>query len=255
VQPLQSAPTPAWGGRIVYIAPSEGKSIWDARYLMRWADSYRFTRLPTGEVIRGSGSAVIFADMIKTIGEDAPKAILFSAVGSVLVILAAFRFRRQAWGVFLPWLLGVCGLLAYLHVSGTKLNFLNFVSIPITIGIGAEYGHNIMQRYRSAGPGKVYHVAVETGGAVILCSLTTTIGYLALTLSANQGIRGFGLASAVGEITCVLGAVLILPAGLFWIEQRSGLGNLGIAAAFHQRQHHFSLGLRQPGQEAALRGF
>ncbi|HNS99542.1 MAG TPA: MMPL family transporter [Polyangiaceae bacterium] len=207
-------------GRIVFIVPKEGFSVWDAHYLMRWADSYRSTPLPTGEVIKGSGSAVIFADMIKTVGEDAPKAITVSAAGSILVILLAFRFRRQAWGVFLPWLGGVAGLLAFLYFANIKLNFLSFVTIPITIGIGAEYAHNLMQRYRIEGPERVYRVVVETGGAVILCALTTTLGYLALTLSINRGIVSFGLAAAVGEVICTLAAVLVLPAFLFWFADR-----------------------------------
>jgi uncharacterized membrane protein YdfJ with MMPL/SSD domain len=207
-------------GRIVYIVPKDGFSVWDAHYLMRWADSYRYTTLPTGEVIKGSGSAVIFADMIETVGEDAPKAIAVSAAGSILVILLAFRFRRQAWGVFLPWLGGIAGLLAFLYFADIKLNFLNFVTIPITIGIGAEYAHNLMQRYRIEGPEQVYRVVVETGGAVILCALTTTLGYLALTLSINRGIVSFGLAAAVGELTCTLAAVLVLPAFLFWLADR-----------------------------------
>ncbi|MCU0656434.1 MAG: MMPL family transporter, partial [Polyangiaceae bacterium] len=202
-------------GRIVYIVPATGSSVWDARYLMRWADSFRSTTLPGGETILGSGSAVIYADMIRTIGEDTPRAIAFSALGSVLVILLAFRFERAAWGVFLPWLMGISGLIAFLQLSSIKLNFLNFVALPITIGIGAEYAHNMMQRCRSEPPERLYHATVETGGAVILCSLTTTIGYLALTLSINQGIRSFGLAAAVGELTCVLAAVLVLPAALF----------------------------------------
>jgi uncharacterized protein len=207
-------------GRIVYIVPKDGFSVWDAHYLMRWADSYRYTTLPNGEVIKGSGSAVIFADMIKTVGEDAPKAIVVSAAGSILVILLAFRFRRQAWGVFLPWLGGIAGLMAFLYFADIKLNFLNFVTVPITIGIGAEYAHNIMQRYRIEGPERLYRVVVETGGAVVLCSLTTTLGYLALTLSINRGIMSFGLSAAIGEIACVLAAVLVLPAFLFWMADR-----------------------------------
>jgi uncharacterized protein len=207
-------------GRIVYIVPKSGFSVWDAHYLIRWAKSFRYTKLPTGEVIKGSGSSVIFADMIQTVVDDAPKAIAFSALGSILVILLAFRFHRHAWGVFLPWLLGICGLITFLYFKQIKLNFLNFVTLPITIGIGAEYAHNLMQRYRSEGPEKVYRVVVETGGAVILCSLTTTIGYFALTLSINHGIVSFGLAAGVGEITCILAAVLILPAFLFWSAQR-----------------------------------
>jgi hypothetical protein len=203
-------------GRIVYIVPASGFSVWDATYLMRWADSFRYTKLPTGETIKGSGRAVIFADMIRTIGEDAPKAIAVSALGSILVIIVAFRGKLHALGVFVPWLIGVAGLVAFLQIRGIKLNFLNFVSLPITIGIGAEYAHNLMQRYRVEGDRGLYRVVVETGGAVILCSLTTTIGYLALLRSINHGIVSFGLAAAVGELSCVLAAVVFLPAFLTW---------------------------------------
>jgi predicted RND superfamily exporter protein len=208
-------------GNIVFIVPKSGESVWDAKYLLRWADSFREIPLPTGEVIQGSGRAVIFADMIKTVGEDAPKAISVSAIGSVIVILIAFGFQRAAFGVFLPWLLGVAGLLAFMFLKDIKLNFLNFVTLPITIGIAAEYAHNLMQRYRAEGPDKLYSVVTETGGAVVLCSLTTTIGYLALMLSINRGIVSFGLAAAVGEVICVLAAVLFLPAFLFAMRRRA----------------------------------
>lgn len=206
-------------GRIVYIAPTKGFSVWDAHYLMRWADSFRSVTLPNGEVIKGSGQAVIFADMIKTIGEDAPKAIIISAAGSILIIIVAFRGKAHALGVFVPWLVGVAALVAFLELKHIKLNFLNFVSLPITIGIGAEYAHNLMQRYRLEGDRNLYSVVVQTGGAVVLCSMTTTIGYLALLRSINRGIVGFGLSAALGEITCVLAAVLMLPSFLQWRAQ------------------------------------
>jgi predicted RND superfamily exporter protein len=208
-------------GRIVYIAPATGESVWDAKYLMRWADSFRYVKLPNGEVIKGSGRPVIFADMIRTIGEDAPKAILVSSLGTILVLLVAFRGSKLSLGVFLPWLVGITALVGFLYLKDIRLNFLNFVAIPITIGIGAEYAHNVMQRYRSEGEGRLRHVITETGGAVTLCSITTTLGYLALLMSINRGIRGFGLAAAVGEITCLCAAVLWLPALLVWRERKA----------------------------------
>src|SRR5690606_13221455 len=33
-------------GRIVYISPTRGESVEDAKYLMRWADAFRETTLP-----------------------------------------------------------------------------------------------------------------------------------------------------------------------------------------------------------------
>ena len=208
-------------GRIVYIAPKQGFSVWDAKYLMRWADSFRHVTLPNGEVIRGSGRAVIFADMIKTIGEDAPRAILVSALGTIVVILVAFRGSALALGVFVPWLLGVASLIAFLYLKGIQLNFLNFVAIPITVGIGAEYAHNMLQRYRLEGPGRLRQVVLATGGALTLCSLTTSVGYFALLFSINRGIHSFGLSAAVGELVCLAATVLWLPAVLALVERRS----------------------------------
>ena len=34
-----------------------------------------------------------------------------------------------------------------------KLNFLNFVALPISIGAGADYAVNMMERVRLAGAG------------------------------------------------------------------------------------------------------
>jgi len=209
-------------GRIVYIAPKEGRSVWDGRYLELWADSFRTIALPNGEVIRGSGRAVIFADMLKAVVEDAPKAIAASLFGTVLVVLVAFRGRRASLGVLATLLLGVTGMVAFLAIRQIKLNFLNFVALPITFGIGVDYAVNVMQRTRTDGIAKIHHTIVETGGAVVLCSMTTTLGYLSLTLSANNAIVTFGLAAAAGEIACILAAVLVMPAVLIWISQKKG---------------------------------
>jgi predicted RND superfamily exporter protein len=159
---------------------------------MRWADSFRHVKLPNGDVIHGSGRAVIFADMIHSVGQDAPRAIFASALGTILVILIAFRGSRLALGVFVPWLVGIASLVAFMFLNEIRLNFLNFVAIPITIGIGAEYAHNMMQRYRFEGRGKLRHVVRATGGALMLCSLTTSIGYFALLFSINKGIHSCG---------------------------------------------------------------
>jgi predicted RND superfamily exporter protein len=60
----------------------------------------------------------------------------------------------------------------------------------------------------------------ETGGAVILCSLTTTLGYLALVRSMNFAVRSLGIAAFLGEMCCLLVSVLLLPALLLWIDSR-----------------------------------
>jgi uncharacterized protein len=198
-------------GRVVYIVPSEGRSVYDAKYLMYWADAFREVKLPNGEVILGSGDPVIFSDMLIAIAEEAPKAIALSFVGTLAVILVAFRGRKAAWITLGTLMLGLAWLVGFLDLEHIKLNFLNFVALPISIGVGADYALNMMARREKEQGANLERVIVETGGAVILCSLTTTLGYVALTLSINRAVRGFGMVAAVGEVTTLLAAVLVLP--------------------------------------------
>jgi predicted RND superfamily exporter protein len=207
-------------GRIVYIAPREGRSVWDAHYLELWANSFRSVTLPSGEVIRGSGRAVIWSDMLRAVREDAPKAIGTSLAGTLLVVLLAFRARRSSWAVMGTLLLGVAWLAAFVCLRDIKMNFLNFVAVPITFGVGADYALNMMRRFRIEDPSNARQVIVETGGAVVLCSLTTTLGYLALMFSVNQAIVSFGQVAAAGEVTTLVAGVLVLPAALIWRKRR-----------------------------------
>ncbi|MGZ3452159.1 MAG: efflux RND transporter permease subunit [Polyangiales bacterium] len=213
-------------GRIVYIAPVEHESVRDVRYLRRWADAYREVKLPNGEVIHGSGRAVIFADMIESVMSESPKAIVLSFLGTALVVAIAFSRGNKGWRaaslVLLALILGIAWMGGSFAALSTKINFLNFIAVPITFGIGVDYAINVVNRWRLEGPGKVLHTVRETGGAVVLCSLTTILGYMALLRSINRAVRSFGLAAVIGEVTCIFAALIVLPAILILIDRRQG---------------------------------
>ncbi len=205
-------------GRILYISPLSGGLTADAHYLLRWADSFRKTVLPDGSVIYGSGRAVIYADMWNAILSDVPRAVAVSFVATLCVIALAFRQRRATVIVMLALLVGVFWTVGAFALTSVKLNFLNFIALPVTFGIGVDYAVNVYQRYHDLGD--PLEVLRRTGGAVILCSLTTLLGYLALVGSVNYGVRSLGRAAVAGEISCLLAAVLVLPAALLWWDRR-----------------------------------
>ena len=211
-------------GRVVYVLPTEGKSVRDLKYLLHWADSYRKTTLPSGEVIYGSGRSVIFADMLEAVIVEGPKAALFAVLATILVVVVVFnrgqRNMRATALVVGSLASGLSWMGALLAFNGVRINFLNFIAIPITIGIGVDYAINMVHRWRLQGSGHIPLIVRETGGAVILCSLTTTLGYLALMRSVNPAVRSFGLAAAFGEAACLLAVMLFLPAVLRLLEPR-----------------------------------
>src|SRR5205823_2522583 len=91
---------------------------------------------------------------------------------------------------------------------------LDFVALPITLGLGIDYAINIAHRH-DHGAGCDPIITLRTSGsAVFVCSLTTMIGYGSLLVSDNLAIRGFGTASLIGEVACVLTALVLVPAML-----------------------------------------
>lgn len=216
-------------GRLVYIKPIEA---WaqrtakpgapeDGRYLLRWAASYRKTVLPDGSVVLGSGRAVIYADMLEGVLEAVPGATLAAILAVMLIAFVAFRLRRATFYVLGSLAIGIGWMAGIVVLFDISLNFLNFVALPVTFGIGVEYAVNVMYRYGREGRRSAVKVLRETGGAVVLCSATTILGYAALTGSINGAVRSLGVVAVIGEITTLLSAMLVLPAMLIWMDGES----------------------------------
>ena len=209
-------------GRLVVVEPKPSKST-DIRYLIQYSSSFRETRLPSGKVVRGSGRAVIFSDILQAVVRDIPRAVSLSLALTLLTVLITFRKGgRHALSVLFALLVGVAGEVIFLYFADVKINFLNFAALPITFGIGVDYAINVVQRYRADGSRDVLAALRTTGGAVVLCSLTTMLGYLALVGSHNRAIRSLGTIAVVGEVSCLLAAVLVLPSLWFLVERRRG---------------------------------
>jgi predicted RND superfamily exporter protein len=151
---------------------------------------------------------------------DIPKAVSLSLGLTLLTVL--ITFRKGGWhalAVIFTLLVGVAGEVVFLDFANVKINFLNFAALPITFGIGVDYAVNVAQRYRADGAQDILAALRTTGGAVVLCSLTTMLGYLALLGSHNRAIRSLGTIAVVGEVSCLLAAVIVLPALWLLVER------------------------------------
>jgi predicted RND superfamily exporter protein len=194
-------------GRLVLANTGDGVDTWNLNDLRRFAAAVRGLQLD-GDVQVG-GPAFIFSDMLDAMYRDGPRATVATAIGSTLIVLL-LGVRRYAGPTLFCGALGTLSMVALASLMGLKINFLDFVALPITIGVGIDYAVNIAARARQGTNAGV--VIGATGSAVLLASYTTTVGYGSLLLSRNRGIHSFGLAAMLGELTCLSVALIVAPA-------------------------------------------
>jgi len=191
-------------------------SLSDGHNLLRIANSTDNVELPDGSRVLTASRSTIFAEMIRSMERDGPLATGASFVAVAFVVLFATSNRRGTIAVLASLVLGVLWMLGWASWTGEKLNFLNFIALPITFGIGSEYPFNIYDRSRLLGGDVTQAVKLHTG-AVALCSYTTVIGYGSLVMADNQALQSFGRLSIVGELSCLYAALLFLPSLLHLI--------------------------------------
>ncbi|HMG24304.1 MAG TPA: MMPL family transporter [Kofleriaceae bacterium] len=197
-------------GYIVSIRPAPRLNEWNGHDLIRFSDAVRAIKLGDGETVTTSGASVIFADIVTSISGDGPRVTAVASLGLILMVLLLVGRNRRALAVLVATASGSLLMVAACAVFDLKVNFLDFVALPITLGIGIDYAINVAHRHdHEPDPIKTLRTS---GSAVFVCSLTTIIGYGSLLISENMAIRGFGQASLIGEVACVTTALVLVPA-------------------------------------------
>ncbi len=201
-------------GKIVYVYSGGGElnNIENGKNLIRFADIIRSNVLPDGSIVTASGDSVIFSDLLRAVVHDGSKATLWAFLAVCLVVILIFHEWRGILIILGTLVVGVLWMGGLMPLFGIKINFFNFIAIPTTFGIGVDYGVNIYQRYKLEGRGSLPKVMRTTGGAVLLCSVTTIIGYFTLIIAKNQALASFGWIGILGEVTCLIAALVYVPA-------------------------------------------
>jgi uncharacterized protein len=200
-------------GRLIAVRPGPGFDEWDGRSSIRFAATLRRAPAIASDDVAVSGSPVIFADLIDVIRRDGPRVTLLAVVGLLILVPLVVGRNRRALAVLAATGLGTVAMVATCALLGLRVNFLDFVALPITLGLGVDYAINLAHR-QHADRGDPLGPLRTSGAAVLVCCLTTVIGYASLLASQNLAIRDFGLAALIGEITCLLAACVVVPAML-----------------------------------------
>jgi predicted RND superfamily exporter protein len=143
------------------------------------------------------------------------RALRITALLSALaiVVLVLLDFRSPAWSALalLPTVLSVAATLVTMRLLGLSFNPLNVMALPVILGTVVDAGGHIVHRFREE-KGDLDRTLAGTGGAVLLCVLTTIVGFAALMVTTHRGLASFGILLTAGSVWSLLFTLLVLPA-------------------------------------------
>lgn len=229
-------------GRMVFVAAGRNAVLSNVMDLIRIGQEISGEvpvapgKSPEGGKVLFASESMIFIDILNNVRTEGPLVTLFCflAVGGLIFI--GFRRLREFFFVYAFLTFGMLAFIASLYAFGIKLNFFNFITIPITIGIGVDYAINIYYRYKVENEKSIQATIANTGSAVALCSWTTIIGYGTMLWAKNQAMASFGLMAVIGEICCLAFALVFMTAYLAVREDRRAPVPVIAAAAIAQEK-------------------
>jgi len=130
------------------------------------------------------------------------------AAGLAVVVL---RRARETLLALTPLALGTLWTFGFMRAVGLSFNLANVWALPLIVGAAAEYGLNVVLRYREGDAEGRTALPRSTAMAVLLNGLTTIAGFGSLMIAHHQGIFGLGLLLTVGTAAGLGSSLLVLP--------------------------------------------
>ncbi|WFN33720.1 hydrophobe/amphiphile efflux-3 (HAE3) family transporter [Methanogenium sp. S4BF] len=174
--------------------------------------------LPPGTVIDVTGATPYNAELQDDMVMSGVVLIVGALILMAIVLFILFSNMRH-W--FLPLIILAFGLVytfALLSLLGVKINNGAIASFPILLGLGIDYAVQFHARFdEERREGASMEAATRdtlknTGPAVLLAMLATTMGFLAMFISPVPMIKTFAVVSIIGVACCYFTALLGFPA-------------------------------------------
>ena len=160
-----------------------------------------------------AGEFLALAVLYRLVKTDAPRVAGLAMVLIFAWTLIDLRSLGRALGALSAVTVGMIWAGAGMATFGLKLSLVNFVGIPILMGIGIDVVIHLLHRMEEEGPGRVRYALLTTGWAAFLSTTTTILSFSALQIASNQGVRSLGLVIVMGLTVVTVAAFVSVSIG------------------------------------------
>jgi hydrophobe/amphiphile efflux-3 (HAE3) family protein len=170
------------------------------------------------QISRIGGYGLVAADLADLVVRGQVVSLVIAIL--VIFILLSILFRSVSAGLIgcIPLALSMTILFGWMGYLGIRLDIATALLSSIMIGVGVDYTIHFLWRFkeeRAKGldPGRaVMKTLTTTGRGISFNALSVILGFCALPFSVFPPLRLFGFLVIVSIFSCLVGALLIIPA-------------------------------------------
>lgn len=191
----------------IFLLPSG--NMWDLRETSRLYDALHLA-IPDRPI---ASQYLALAMLYRFVQNDAPRVALVALIIVFLTTALDLRNLRWALGAIGALIAGLCWAGAGMALFQIKISMVNFVGIPILMGIAVDAIIHLLHRLSEEGPGRVGVALTTTGWAVALGAMTNAFSFASLVFATTRGVQSLGLLVVLGLALVTLAAFLLVPLG------------------------------------------
>lgn len=172
----------------------------------------------TAQTLRITGEVALAHDELDSAMHGAQDAGVLALVMVAVVLSLAFRSAGAIVTVILSLIIGLLLTAAFATVAVGHLNLISIAFAVLYIGLGVDYAIHFILRLeeiRTSGESissALYKAGGDMGQSLLICALTTAIGFYAFMPTTYRGVAELGLISGSGMLISFLVTMTLLPA-------------------------------------------
>jgi predicted exporter len=140
----------------------------------------------------------VLSDAYRAYRERMASLLLLGLVAVLALVWLRHRRWAPTWAAFFPAVLAAATTASILALCGVELNMLSLVALLMVVSMGVDYGVFLAEAGDDDRALRATHLAI------VVASLSTTMGFGLLALSDYPALLSIGVPSGLGVLLCLI---------------------------------------------------
>jgi predicted RND superfamily exporter protein len=168
-----------------------------------------------GPPLQLTGLALVNRELQRRFRPDFLTGAAIGVIGVAVVLAIGFRTLRLVPLALAPTALGLLWSVGALSMAGVVLDLFSAFALLASIGIGVDYSVHVLYRRQTRPEAGIGGAVADVTPALVLAAATAIVGFGSLATSSYAPLRLFGIVSALTIVSCLVTAVVVLPAAIW----------------------------------------